>query len=82
MKNILIAIFVSFTVFWNTNIQPWVSTQAVVVKNFFNQQVEQRKPGVIQETNKQKQDIKQELPQITQAIWEKWKELVVWWNKP
>ena len=44
--------------------------------NFWNKEVEIRKPGIEREFQKEKQEIKNDIPQTTKTLWEKFKELI------
>jgi hypothetical protein len=62
--------------FWNSYIAPWLTNIYDKVKNFLAGEVEKRKPEAQQEFEKDKQEMKQEVPQVTRSLWERFKELI------
>ncbi|MFH1401883.1 MAG: hypothetical protein ABIG40_02885 [Parcubacteria group bacterium] len=46
------------------------------VVRIFREEVEQRKPIIEEEFEKEKQELKEEAPQVGKSLWEKFKELI------
>lgn len=62
--------------FWNSYIAPWFTNIFYKIKNFIFGEVEKRKSEAQQEFEKDKQEMKKEVPQITRSLWERFKELI------
>jgi hypothetical protein len=62
--------------FWNSYIASWFNGIFNKVKNFIFGEVEKRKPEAQQEFEKDKQEMKKEVPQVTQSLWERFKDLI------
>ena len=60
--------------FWNSYIKPYIV-------NFWERDVEIKKPEVKQELEKEKQEMKVEIPKAGKNIWNRFKDLIDWWNK-
>lgn len=67
--------------FWNTHIKSYVVSFWNKIKNFFTKKVDIKKPEVKQELEKEKQEMKIEIPKAGKNLWEKFKEIINWWRE-
>lgn len=56
--------------FWNSYIQPPISSFWQKIKYFF------RKEKIKKEFEKEKQEMKEEIPKVSKSLWERFKELI------
>jgi len=54
---------------WDSYIYPWFW-------NILGKEVERRKPEVIEEFEKEKEEMKEDIPKATKSLWERFKELI------
>ncbi len=62
---------------WNRYIKPPLIN---FWNSFFNKEVKINSPEVKQELEKEKQEMKVEIPKATKSIWERFKEIIKWWK--
>lgn len=61
---------------WNRHIELKIKEIWQWIKGLLGVEVEKRRPIIEEELQKEKQEIKQELPLIGQSLWERFKELI------
>ncbi|MCK4453795.1 hypothetical protein KAU51_00355 [Candidatus Parcubacteria bacterium] len=65
-----------FSGIWYETIKPWISNLLNKIKSFINEKIIERKPVIKQEFEKEKQEIKQEIPEVSKGLWQRFKELI------
>lgn len=61
---------------WENKLSAWFENFWQTTKNVFKTEVDQRKPTVEKEFQKEKQDLKNEAPLVGQNLWQKFQELI------
>jgi hypothetical protein len=61
---------------WDNKLSSWLKNLWQNIKELFSSEVEQRTPTVKEEFSKEKQELKEEAPQVSKSLWEKFKELI------
>jgi hypothetical protein len=61
---------------WENKLGSWLKNFWQKTKEIFNSEVSQRTPVVKENFQKEKQQLKEEAPQVGQSLWEKFKELI------
>ncbi|MFH1841481.1 MAG: hypothetical protein ABH800_01845 [Candidatus Nealsonbacteria bacterium] len=61
--------------FWEKNMEPKVKIWWQKLSNLFNKEVEERKPGLKEEFQKEKEEMKADLPKIKEAFWSLWQKI-------
>ena len=64
-----------FSGIWYETIKPWISNLLDKIKGFLGEEITERKPVIEQEFEKEKQEIKQEIPEVSKGLWQRLKEL-------
>ncbi len=57
-------------------VSPWFKGIWYKILSFLEKEVEQRKPGVEEEFEKEKQEMKDEIPKAGKSLWQRLKELI------
>lgn len=65
-----------FKGFWNLYFAQRVESFWQNIKTNLKIEIEQRKPAIEQEFQKEKQEMKEELPKVSKSLWERFKELI------
>lgn len=65
-----------FSNLWNRHIRPRIDVIWQRIQELLGKEIEKRKPIIEEELQKEKQEIKQELPVVGQSLWERFKELI------
>ncbi len=58
------------------NILPWLKGIWNKITGFLAKEVEERKPAVKEEFEKEKEEMKREIPKVSKSLWERFKELI------
>jgi hypothetical protein len=61
---------------WENKLGSWLKNFWQKTKEIFSSEVRQRTPVVKENFQKEKQQLKEEAPQVGQSLWEKFKELI------
>jgi hypothetical protein len=64
---------------WDSYILSWISNMWGRVSPSINKEIETRKPGVEEEFQKEKKEIKEDIPTVVQtgkSLWERFKDLI------
>jgi len=61
---------------WDSYIFPWFQNIWQKIAAFFGKEIEQRKPIIEEEFQKEKEEMKEELPKVGKSLWERFKELI------
>lgn len=64
------------TKIWDRYIWPWLQNIWQKIKDIFSKEVEERKPIIEEEFQKEKQELKEEAPEVGKSLWERFKELI------
>lgn len=62
--------------FWSSYVRPVFSVIWQKIKSLLGKEVEQRRPGVEEELEKEKQEMKEEIPKAGKSLWQRLKELI------
>jgi len=62
--------------FWNLYINTWIKKFWNRISSFFGKEVEKRKPKIEKEFQKEKEEMKEEIPNIGKSFWQRFMELV------
>jgi len=62
--------------FYNNSIGSHINNLWDKIKDVFNREVETRKPDIENEFEKEKQELKEEVPKTTQNLWQRFLELI------
>ena len=65
-----------FSGIWYETIKPWTQNILDKIKSFINEKIIERKPIIEQEFEKEKQELKQEIPEASKGLWQKLKDLI------
>lgn len=68
--------FVWMKDFWDSSIGPHIVNLWHKIRSFFGKEVEQRKPAVEEEFEREKGELKEEIPKTGKKIWQRLKELI------
>ncbi|MGB2761995.1 MAG: hypothetical protein WBC21_00435 [Minisyncoccales bacterium] len=60
---------------WYDTIKPWIQNILNWIKSFINEKIIEKKPVIEQEFEKEKQELKQEIPEANKGLWQKLKDL-------
>ena len=60
--------------FWNKHIKPFFI-------NLWNKEIKIKRPEIKEELEKEKEEIKTEIPKASKTIWGKFKDLIKWWKE-
>lgn len=61
---------------WDYSIQPWLRGIWQKIISLFKKEAEEKKPIIEEQFQKEKEEIKKELPGVSKSLWEKFKELL------
>ena len=61
---------------WNSYIFPWLQNIWQKLLSLFGKEVEKRKPIIEEEFQKEKEEMKEEIPKTGKSLWERFKELI------
>ena len=62
--------------FWYSYLKPKIQSFLERVKEFLGKEVEERKPIIEEEFEKEKEELMEELPGVTKSLWERFKALL------
>lgn len=62
-------------------IEPYIVGFWNKIKDFFRREVAIKKPEVKEELEKEKKEMKVEIPKAGKNIWERFKEIIIWWKE-
>jgi len=65
-----------FKNFWRSYISPWLKIIWQKIYSLLGKEVEKRKPEIQEEFEKEKQEMKGEIPKIGKSLWQRFKELI------
>lgn len=61
---------------WYSYIYPWLQNIWQKISTFLGKQVEKKKFEIQEEWEKEKQEMKEEIPKASKTIWQRFKELI------
>jgi len=70
------AMYDKWSGWWDNTIQPWLQNIWEKIAGIFGREVEKRKPVIEEEFQKEKEELKEEAPEIGKSLWERFKELI------
>jgi len=62
--------------FWNSYFSNWLKIIWENLVYFLGKEVEQRRPEIEQEFKKETEEMKQDIPETTQSLWQRFKDLI------
>jgi len=61
---------------WNMYIEPRIETLWQRIQEILGKEIEKRKPIIEEETTKEVEEIKKELPEVGKSLWKRFRELI------
>jgi len=74
--NIWNKIFKWFRGIWNSYAAPWTQKLWNRIKGFLGVEIEKKKPEIQKEFQKEKQEMKEDIPRVGKSLWQRFKELI------
>jgi hypothetical protein len=69
-------IFRWFKDIWNSYVAPWTQKAWNKIKGFLGMEIEKKKPEIKKEFQKEKQEMKEDIPRVGKSFWQRFKELI------